>query len=493
MKISTETTLYGKDKMKNELSTVNSKIEQTAESITSTVNKYTDDQITGVTEAFNSKIEQTSDGINAQISGLAVSGYNFWRSDVSIAGYIVEETGEIVESGSESDRVMEEYIPINYDASRLLWWQLWNNYRFKNDYNYARVAFYNSAKRYISFAEIPRISGEQYQVEAIQVPEGTAFIRLGTVEGTSDGTRITVGLFTKFEYGMNPTPYSTNPQSAQALLNMKISKGDNDEIVSMINASAEVIKITSNRFSLTSDNATISTNGKVKFTSGEIGGWTIKPGYLAAETEVLEGTRRVVLTPSGLVLAVMLINNDRTITSKFHLYDDGSIESRANALFGGGLSVSGSLKVKGDFTWYSADVNGEHFKYRSIRNYLNGKDGDELTHTANDEIYRTAFNQTSDRRAKTEIESLDNQKATEFINSLKPVSYRFKHDDTGEIHHGFIAQEVDEIAGKWNVVNKPKDDNFMMSLRYTEIIADLVATVQEQGKRIQQLERRLDK
>lgn len=485
MKISTETTLYGKDKMKNELSAVNSKIEQTAERITSTVNKYTDDQITGVTEAFNSKIEQTSEGINAQISGLAVSGYNLWRSDVSIAGYIVEETGEIVESGSESDRVMEEYIPINYDASRLLWWQLWNNYQFKNDYNYARVAFYNSAKRYISFAEIPRISGEQYQVEAIQVPEGTAFIRLGTVEGTSDGSRITAGLFTKFEYGMNPTPYSTNPQSAQALLDMKISRGDNNEIVSMLNASADVIEITSNRFSLTSDNATISTDGKVKFTKGEIGGWDINQNYLSAETETAGGKREIMLHSGGL--AVMFVNDDKTITPKFNLLDDGSIESSASALF------NGNLKVKGDFTWYSADVNGEHFKFRSVRNYLNGKDGDELTHTANDEIYRTAFNQTSDRRAKTEIESLDSQKATEFINSLKPVSYRFKHDDTGEIHHGFIAQEVDEIAGKWNVVNKPKDDNFMMSLRYTEIIADLVATVQEQEKRIQQLERRLDK
>lgn len=485
MKISTETTLYGKDKMKNELSAVNSKIEQTAERITSTVNKYTDDQITGVTEAFNSKIEQTSEGINAQISGLAVSGYNLWRSDVSIAGYIVEETGKIVESGSESDRAMEEYIPINYDASRLLWWQLWNNYQFKNDYNYARVAFYNSAKRYISFAEIPRISGEQYQVEAIQVPEGTAFIRLGTVEGTSDGSRITAGLFTKFEYGMNPTPYSTNPQSAQAMLDMKISRGDNNEIVSMLNASADVIEIKSNRFSLTSDNATISTDGKVKFTKGEIGGWDINQNYLSAETETGRGTRQIVLHSGGL--AVMFVNDDKTITPKFNLLDDGSIESSASALF------NGNLKVKGDFTWYSADVNGEHFKFRSVRNYINGKDGDELTHTANDEIYRTAFNQTSDRRAKTEIESLDSQKATEFINSLKPVSYRFKHDDTGEIHHGFIAQEVDEIAGKWNVVNKPKDDNFMMSLRYTEIIADLVATVQEQEKRIQQLERRLDK
>lgn len=485
MKISTETTLYGKDKMKNELSAVNSKIEQTAESITSTVNKYTDDQITGVTEAFNSKIEQTSEGISAQISGLAGSGYNLWRSDVSIAGYIAEETGEIVESGSESDRVMEEYIPINYDASRFLWWQLWNNYQFKNDYNYARVAFYNSAKRYISFAEIPRISGEQYQVEAIQVPEGTAFIRLGTVEGTADGSRVTVGFFTKFEYGMNPTPYSTNPQSAQALLDMKISRGDNDEIVSMINASAEEIKITSNRFSLTSDNATINTDGKVKFTSGEIGGWYINWNHLIAESETVEGKYRITLSPG--FLAVDFISDDKTITPRFILLNDGSIESRASALFGG------DLKVQGDFTYYSADLNGEHFKFRTIRKYINGKDGDELTNTANDEIYRTAFNQISDRRAKTEIESLDSQKATEFINSLKPVSYRFKHDDTGEIHHGFIAQEVDEIAGKWNVVNKPKDDNFMMSLRYTEIIADLVATVQEQEKRIQQLERRLDK
>lgn len=48
------------------------------------------------------------------------------------------------------------------------------------------------------------------------------------------------------------------------MMDSKVDKTDNDMIISMINAAAEIIKLTSNRFSVKSDNLEITEEGKVK-------------------------------------------------------------------------------------------------------------------------------------------------------------------------------------------------------------------------------------
>lgn len=107
----------------------------------------------------------------------------------------------------------------------------------------------------------------------------------------------------------NPVTYITNSDDAlmeveyyrnsfngqtlantSAELEMKIGRDENNQIVSMINASADEINLKSNRFSLESDNTTITKDGKIttgelNANGGEIGGWEISENGISKETE----------------------------------------------------------------------------------------------------------------------------------------------------------------------------------------------------------------
>lgn len=72
--------------------------------------------------------------------------------------------------------------------------------------------------------------------------------------------------------------------NVKAELKLKVGVDDNDQIVSMINASAEVIELRSNRLIVESDNFSISEDGKIEAKSGKIGGITITPQMLTAES-----------------------------------------------------------------------------------------------------------------------------------------------------------------------------------------------------------------
>lgn len=87
----------------------------------------------------------------------------------------------------------------------------------------------------------------------------------------------------------------------------------------------------------------------------------------------------------------------------------------------------------------------------------------------------------SDRRLKTDIVDLD----PDLARKLRPVSFRFK--DAEETHYGFIAQEVMESLPD----TVTEGGNGYLTLAYLELIAPLYALVQEQEKRINQLEERL--
>ena len=102
---------------------------------------------------------------------------------------------------------------------------------------------------------------------------------------------------------------------------------------------------------------------------------------------------------------------------------------------------------------------------------------------SNKPMYAPSFNQTSDRRKKKDIEKLDNEKATKFILSLKPCEFKMKEDDTK--HHGFIAQEIKEsMYDDWEL---HKENDGTQYLSYTELIADMVATIQNLQKQIDEL------
>jgi len=90
-----------------------------------------------------------------------------------------------------------------------------------------------------------------------------------------------------------------------------------------------------------------------------------------------------------------------------------------------------------------------------------------------------AWSVGSDRNLKQNIEYLNNE-AISFINKLKPVTFEHK-DSPGKKSMGFIAQEVEEIQIS-DIVSTVEDGT--KSLAYTEIIAPLVAYVQELQRQI---------
>ena len=129
--------------------------------------------------------------------------------------------------------------------------------------------------------------------------------------------------------------------------------------------------------------------------------------------------------------------------------------------------------------------------------------------------------QTSDRTKKTNINSLEIQKAQAFIYGLNPVSYKMIDGTSGRTHYGFIAQDIEKLMNTLHMDSKdfagfiksPKkiikyeDENgiklenpieevieneYDYALRYDEFIAPLIKVVQEQQKTIEQQQRMIE-
>ncbi len=156
-------------------------------------------------------------------------------------------------------------------------------------------------------------------------------------------------------------------------------------------------------------------------------------------------------------------------------------------------NVDGSQFEGGSLYVYhnSADLYGDTGNVIA-QNYIfcngqNGGTGDvEASH---DLIYGNACYQSSDERLKKDVKDLENSE--EFIYNLRPVSYRMIDDDK-KTHRGFIAQEVEKLVEDDSAIVGENPRTKYKTLAYTEIIADLVKTVQAQNERIKKLEERLN-
>lgn len=116
----------------------------------------------------------------------------------------------------------------------------------------------------------------------------------------------------------------------------------------------------------------------------------------------------------------------------------------------------------------------------------------------------------SDKNVKKDIQALDIEDSAHFIYSLIPSEFRFKNGTSNRLHHGLIAQEVKKSMGDsdWGLFIDKKVDNenyietevnsetgeqtqlltARYGLRYDELIADLIATVQSLNNRLKAVE-----
>jgi len=103
---------------------------------------------------------------------------------------------------------------------------------------------------------------------------------------------------------------------------------------------------------------------------------------------------------------------------------------------------------------------------------------------------QVAFTSASDARLKKNIKDITS--GTDFIMKLRPVEYQMKQGDE-KINFGFIAQDIEKLLGTNNsLLTIGGDADRTLGLRYTDLIAPLVKTVQEQQKQIESQQKQIN-
>jgi len=120
---------------------------------------------------------------------------------------------------------------------------------------------------------------------------------------------------------------------------------------------------------------------------------------------------------------------------------------------------------------------------RGIAFYHDGGGSGYIDITSSGVTYLT----TSDRRLKDNIEPIAD--GTEKLMAMNPVTHTWKANPEADAVHGFIAQEMMEIAPE--AVSGDPDGEEMMSMDYGRITPVLVAALQDAHKKIEALEERL--
>lgn len=106
---------------------------------------------------------------------------------------------------------------------------------------------------------------------------------------------------------------------------------------------------------------------------------------------------------------------------------------------------------------------------------------------------QVAWSITSDYRWKSNIQN--SKLGLDFIMQLRPVSYFRKDDENKKLEFGLIAQELEQVLNNFEVENNgiiTKNNNEMLSVRYNDLIAPLIKSIQEQQETILQLKKEID-
>lgn len=161
------------------------------------------------------------------------------------------------------------------------------------------------------------------------------------------------------------------------------------------------------------------------------------------------------------------------------------------------------VKMGNDGMSAAADTRLATFQYSNITVQDSAgskdKDGNNITTVAQllssgKGISSYGWENYSDRRLKHGIKALDKEKSAKIISRLVPCEFIYNYDQNEAVRHGFIAQSVIEaIDNEWEVCGKNNvDGTEYYTLDKTNLIADLVATVQLQHDEIENLKEKVE-
>lgn len=256
--------------------------------------------------------------------------------------------------------------------------------------------------------------------------------------------------------------------------------------------------LTSNKLSINSANFMLTEDGAITSTAGTIGGFTIGKDFLAFGKTGLENN-----TGDGIFISkegIAIGENGHGVPYLRGISSSSSLSSGFDKVTVQLLTIGGSSgQSHGSIdSWDGSDggwSSGYSYGIQSTCKFHVGKSLDEKGHLYVDGniYYKGELKPDSDQRLKKNIKSLGT-KAIDFVLGLRPVSFEFI-EAPDKIRHGFIAQEVQEIQyDGWTPAEvgwEGMDGGNYLTLSYLELISDMVATIQYQNKRMDELEKRL--
>lgn len=294
--------------------------------------------------------------------------------------------------------------------------------------------------------------------------------------------RITV---TAGEITQEVTRATSEENTLRASISLKIDKDDDGQIISMINESADVITLNSNRLVVNSTNFTLDSSGNATFSGNLSGATGTFAGNLSAP----------VVTFSGLVSTTNAMTIDGT---NGVLY--GSISGdyvSVNKTRTDVIESHGTNKIK---MYIDYDENCGVVIDKNSSNKYHFRPGSNNTLDCGstsfkwDNIYATNGTiQTSDRNEKMNISDMSEQYANAIIDDAIPKTYMMLNNESGRTHAGMIAQDLEEQLSKNGMssqdfagfIKYQKEDEsgnltgqYGYGIRYEEYIAPLIKYTQ---------------
>jgi trimeric autotransporter adhesin len=193
--------------------------------------------------------------------------------------------------------------------------------------------------------------------------------------------------------------------------------------------------------------------------------------------------------------------NENTASGVNALYSNTTGDD--NTASGAGAGFSNTIGSRNTFIGYNADANAGSYGNGTALGHgaeLTASNSIVLGNSFISRIYAnvTTITAISDRRHKKDIRVLDADLGLDFIEKLRPVSYRFNNGDETE-RYGFIAQDLEQALPAslhdtiersepehgLALIERQNDKDRTYRVSYGELFAPIVKAIQQQQQEIE--------
>lgn len=299
-----------------------------------------------------------------------------------------------------------------------------------------------------------------------------------------------------------------------ASLELKLGRDENDQVVSMINASADQITLSGNRLIIESNNFELDGNGRVTI----IDSLNFKSTALGDDLTIigLDGKGRPML--KNILIDLESVTDQDGVA----IGDHASTADHATTADSATTAESATQCIKASTAYYLHGITVNDYVQISGKGNLIPSSSSVYCGTTENPFaggYSSGgWKTTSDRRKKKDFRKLlEDDRFERFFELLQPMEYRLIENDE-KMHMGFVAQDVEqamtdcdisenEFYGLEHAVFSEKDfesneewkkfleqnggANDMYTLCYQEFIALNTAMIQKLQNRCRDFERRL--